>query len=212
MALQQLGIERISLFQSGGNQPISEFLDPENPEMQIWIQYTCPDLYPGLVKSTILFSMVMILHNVPALRQFAGADITLRTQSGTMIQYFRLRAGFDKHAGGELTRVNVSPDGLQAEKYGTVMIENFLVKIDPEELLCQEIEEAMKTHDQSLEPQKVLKEIHASIQGNEDRGKVRELVRIGRFVVYSSGRYIIRNSGEISKRELSKNFFGSYLR
>jgi hypothetical protein len=129
-----------------------------------------------------------------------------------MIQYFYLRAGFDKHAGGELTRVNVSPDGLQAEKYGTVMMENFLVKIDPEELLCQEIEEAIKTHDQSLEPQKVLKEIHASIQGNEDRGKVRELVRIGRFVVYSSGRYIIRNSGEISKRELSKNFFCSYLR
>jgi hypothetical protein len=158
-------------------------------------------------------SKVMVLYNVSALRQFAGADITLRTQSGKMIQYFCLRSGFDKHAGGELTRVNVSPDGLQAEKYGTVMMENFMVKIDPEEpeLLCKEIEEAIKAYDQSLDPKTVLKEIHASIQGDENRGKVRELVRFGRFVLYSTGRYILRNSGEMLKREMSKNYFGSYL-
>ena len=53
----------------------------------------------------------------------------------------------------------------------------------------------------------ILKEIHASIQGDSERGQVRELVRIGGFVVYSTGRYNLRDEGGMSTSEMSKNFF-----
>jgi len=46
-ALQNLGIERLSLFKNGGNKPISEFLDPNDREMQIFTKYICPERFPG---------------------------------------------------------------------------------------------------------------------------------------------------------------------
>ena len=149
----------------------------------------------------------MLLCDVDASRQFAGADIVLRTGSGKIIQYFQLRSGFDKHAGGELSRVNTSPDGLDAEMYGTVKMKEFLIKVDPEELLCKEIEDAINSVGLSLDPKALLAEIHASIQGDPDRGTVRELVRIGGFIIYSTGRYILRDEGGMSTAEMSKNFF-----
>lgn len=39
-AFKNLGITRMSLQSTGGNQPLKEFLDPRNPEMAIWISHT----------------------------------------------------------------------------------------------------------------------------------------------------------------------------
>lgn len=39
-ALENLGCTRVSIFSSGGNQPLAEFLDVENPANAIWIKYS----------------------------------------------------------------------------------------------------------------------------------------------------------------------------
>jgi len=210
-ALKLLGIERLSLFKSGGNMPISEFLDPENREMQIWIQYVCPVLYPGFVPSTSP-STIMKLHcDVLAYRQFAGGDIVLRTGSKEVMQFVNLRDGFDKWAGGELARVNVGIDSDQVEAFGTIMIKEFLILVDPEALSCVEIEEALKTSNPLFDSKALLQEIHASIKGDVDRDDGGDLVRVGKFNVYSTARRILEYIGKMSRTELSRNYFTSEI-
>jgi hypothetical protein len=153
----------------------------------------------------------MLICDAHDCRQFAGADIVLRTGSGKVIQYFQLRSGFDKHAGAENTRVNLSPDGVEAERYGTVKLKNFLVDIDPEELWCKEIEDAIKSSDPSLDPKEVLQRLHASIRGDADKSKGGDLYRFVKLIVYSTGRYILRDEGDMSTREMSRNYFGGKL-
>jgi hypothetical protein len=131
----------------------------------------------------------------------------LRTGSGKVIQYFHLRAGFNKQAGAENTRVNLSPDGVEAERYGTVQLKNFLVDIDPDELWCKEIEDAIKSSDPSLDPKEVLQQLHASVRGDADKSQGGNLYRFMKFIVYSTGRYILRDEGNMSTREMSKNYF-----
>ena len=149
----------------------------------------------------------MLIDDVCACRQFAGADIVLRTGSGKVIQLFQLRSGFDKQAGAENARVNLSPDGVEADTYGTIKFKNFLVDIDPEELLCKEIENAIKSSNPTLDPKQVLQELHANIRGDADKSKGGDLYRFLKFIVYSTGRYILRDQGNMSDAEMSKNYF-----
>ena len=152
-------------------------------------------------------SIVMLIGNVCACRQFAGADIVLRTGSGKVIQLFQLRSGFDQQAGAENARVNLSPDGVQAETYGTVKLKNFLVDIDPEQLWCKEIEDAIKSSDPSLDPKQVLQQLHDNVRGDADKSEGGNLYRFLKFIIYSTGRYILRDEGKMSSEEMGKNFF-----
>ena len=146
-----------------------------------------------------------------ACRQFAGADIVLRTRSGKVIQLFQLRSGFDKQAGAENARVNLSPDGVEAETYGTVQLKNFLVDIDPEELWCKEIEDAIKSSDPSLNPREELQKLHDSVRGAADKSEGGNLYRFVKLIVYSTARYILRDEGDMSKAEMGKNYFDAKL-
>jgi len=38
-ALRRLGITRLSLFTSGNNQDLEDFLDPDNVHMQLWTSF-----------------------------------------------------------------------------------------------------------------------------------------------------------------------------
>jgi hypothetical protein len=204
-----LGIERLSLFKNGGNMPISAFLDPDNREMQLWIQYVCPVQYPGFVPSTSP-STIMNLHcDVLAYRQFAGADLVLRTGSKQVMQLVNLRDGFDKWACGELARVNVSTDGGEVEEFGTIMMKEFLILVDPEELSCEEIETALKTSNPLVDSKALLQEIHASVKGDVDKDDGGDLVRVGKFNVYSTARRILEYVGKMTRTELSRNYFTS---
>ena len=190
--------------------PLSAFLDPEKPEMRLWIRYTCPVLYPGLVPSTIPhLSSCSSFNDDLAYRQFAGADFVLRSGSKYAIQYVNLRYGYDQWAGGELARVNVSTDGDQVEEFGTIMMKNFLILVDPEELSCKEIEDALKDH--IADTKTMLRDIHTSVKGEVERDDGGDLVRVGKFNVYSTARRILRAIGKMKKSELSKNYFNSGL-
>lgn len=117
-------------------------------------------------------------------------DITLRSCTNEVIQYFRLRSGCDKHCGGETTRINLRSDGVDAVEFGTVMVRNFIVEIIEERLMCPEIQKVGKVSSADLEC------MHRGLK----------LVQFEKANVYSSGRYVIRDEGKVSKEEMGKNF------
>ena len=122
----------------------------------------------------------------------------MRSGTGQVIQYFRLRSGYDKPAGGENTRVNLCSPGVNAVQFGTVMVKRFLVEIDPENLMCKEISD-----------------FHGDISGDlqcMSGAATKTLKRFDNMVVYSTGRYIIRDEGKISKEDLSRNYFNASIR
>jgi hypothetical protein len=202
-----LGIARLSLFKNGGNMPISEFLDPENREMQLWTRFICPIQYPGLVPRTLPhLSSLNLLCDDLAYRQFAGADLVLRSGSGHVIQYVNLRDGFDQWTGGELARA-VNTDTDQVEDFGTIMIKNFLILVNPEELSCKEVEDALK--DSIPDTKALLRDMHTEMKGDVDREDGGDLVRVGKFNVYSTARRILSGVGKMSKSEMSKDYFRS---
>ena len=133
--------------------------------------------------------------------------MVLRSGSRYAIQYVNLRDGFDQWAGGELARVNVSTDGEQVEEFGTIMMKNFLILVDPEELSCKEIEDALKDH--IPDTKTLLREIHDSMRFDVDREHGGDLVRVGKFNVYSTARRILSAVGKMTKGELSRNWFES---
>ena len=140
-----------------------------NREMQLWIHYVCPVQYHRFISSTSSSSIMNLHCDVLAYRQFAGADLILRTGSKQVMQLINLRDGFDKWACGEPARVNVSTNGDQVEEFGTIMMKEFLILVDPEELSCEEIKEALKTSNPSVDSKALLQEIHASVKGDVDR-------------------------------------------
>jgi len=140
-------------------------------------------------------------------RQYAGADIVLRSGSKHVIQYVNLRDGFDQWTGGELARVNVSTDSDQVETFGTIMMKDFLILVDPEDLSCKEIEDALK--DSIADTKALLRDMHAAMKGDIEREDGGDLVRVGKFNVYSTARRILSSVGKMSKAERSKNYFES---
>lgn len=120
-------------------------------------------------------------------------DITLRSCTKEVIQYFKLRSGYDKHCGGENTRVNLETDAVDAVNFGTVKVKKFLVSIAKGKLMCPEIEDLAKVTLEELE----------AMHGADDV----VLKCFDSLVFYSTGRYIIRDEGGISKDELSQNYF-----
>ena len=129
--------------------------------------------------------------DVEFFRQSAVADITLRMPSGEFVQYVKQRSGRDKHAGAETSRVN---KGNGLETFGTVMIKKFIIPVDPDKLMCPEIEAAVGF---SIEEE--LKQMLGD----------RRFLMMSGVVVYSSGRYVVRNEGMVSTEELSKNMLFS---
>jgi hypothetical protein len=57
----------------------------------------------------------------------------------------------------------------------------------------------------------LLQEIHASIKGDVDRDDGGDLVRVGKFNVYSTARRILEYIGKMSRTELSRNYFTSEI-
>ena len=145
----------------------------------------------------------MNLHgDVLAYRQYGGADLVLRSGSGQVIQCVNLREEYSEWACGELARVNV---GDKVETFGTIMMNNILILVDPEELSCKEIAEALPT----VDTQRLLREIHASIKNGVDRRDGGDLVRVGKFNMYSTARRILETVGKMKNTELKKDWFNT---
>jgi hypothetical protein len=140
--------------------------------------------------------------DVIAYRQYGGADLVLRSASGQVIQCVSLRDKYNEWACGELARANV---GDKVETFGTIMMNNFLLLVDPEDLSCKEIAEALPT----LDTKALLREIHASIKNGVDRGDGGDLVRVGKFNVYSTARRILETVGKMKNTELKKDWFNT---
>jgi chromosome segregation and condensation protein ScpB len=100
-------------------------------------------------------------------------------------------------------------DGDEVEEFGTIMMKEFLILVDPEELSCEEIETALKTSNPLVDSKALLQEIHASVKGDVDKDDGGDLVRVGKFNVYSTARRILEYVGKMTRTELSRNYFTS---
>lgn len=146
----------------------------------------------GLFAHCFDLLILVLMHFFCVCRQYGAADIVLRSCTGQVIQYFRMRSDTDKPCGGENSTHHVPHQDAPA-KFGTVMAHKFLFQVNEEELMCAEIMAAAGN---------ILEELKAMNGG-------KSLVQCEKLVVYSSGRYIIRDEGKISKENLGKNYFCS---
>jgi len=132
--------------------------------------------------------------NILMNRQSAAIDLVLRSGTGHVLQFFRLRSGFDRRAGAESTRAYV--DEKEVAHFGTVYPKLFLARIFKDKLLSPEIQKA------AGDIQEILNEIYENLHGSSESC----LIRMHHLVVYTSGRYMIRDEGHLSKDMLGRNF------
>jgi hypothetical protein len=136
----------------------------------------------------------MLRLNLLINRQSAAIDLVLRSGTGHVLQFFRLRSGFDRRAGAESTRAYV--DEEEVAHFGTVYPRLFLTRIFKDKLLSPEIQNA------AGDIRQILEEIYDKLHGSSESC----LIRMHHMVVYTSGRYIIRDEGHLSKDMLGRNF------
>lgn len=131
--------------------------------------------------------------NMCVFRQSAAVDIVLRSRTGQVAQYFRLRYDTDKPSGGENTLVHIS-GRAEPDQFGTVMAKNFLWMIDEEDLMTPELERFAGG---------------ISLTDLKTINKGKRFVEFESVVVYSTIRYLIRDDGGISRDQLGRSVYHS---
>ena len=138
--------------------------------------------------------MIIFLNLSRRRRQYASVDICLRSDTREMAQAFRMRTDVTMLAFGENGFVQTSKGG-KAVPFGPVMIHNFLLDFDIEQVDLTPFLENLT----ASEYQEILEELQR-IHG--DAGP--QFKRFDRLVMYTSMRYIIRDFCQILQRTLRK--------
>jgi hypothetical protein len=142
----------------------------------------------GVLASTLSFTSIRCLMEFRMCRQYVAVDIVLRSGTGQVIQFFSLRSDTDQACGGENTTVKF-PEMRIPLKFGTIMKKKFLHMVVDEELRCPELGIDDASHSS------LAQETHE------------KFVEIESTTIYSTGRYIIRDEGKMSKEQLGQNSF-----